>query len=60
MTNFFLETVFATAKGGPVTAYFKNGTSADYTTDILDMLKDDNTVAFITDGETGEIIYERG
>lgn len=41
----------------PITAYFKDGTVADYTTDILYLLKTDNTVETIIDGITGEVIY---
>ena len=41
----------------PITAYFKDGTVADYTTDILYLLKTDKDVFCITDGITGEVIY---
>lgn len=56
--NFFIETVFNPVKDDPITVYFKNGQTADYTKSILNLLKTDNTIKIITDGLTGEIIYE--
>ena len=41
----------------PITAYFKDGSAIDYTTEILNLLKTDKDVICITDGITGEVIY---
>ena len=57
MTNLFINAISNNKKIHPITAYFKDGTSADYTTDILYLLKTDKDVICITDGETGEVIY---
>ena len=56
--NFFIETVFNPAPAAPITVYFKNGQTADYTAQILDLLKSDPAILYITDAETGEIIHE--
>ena len=56
--NFFINTVFDPTPAAPITVYFKNGQTADYTANIIDLLKTDNAVKFITDGLTGEIIHE--
>ena len=57
MKNLFINAISNNKKIHPITSYFKDGTSADYTTDILYLLKTDNTVETITDGITGEVIY---
>lgn len=57
MTNLFINTMNNNKKIHPITAYFKDGTSAEYTTDILNLLKTDKDVICITDGITGEVIY---
>ena len=51
--------IFTTAPGGRITVYFKDGSEAEYTTNILDLLKTDPDVVTITDAETGEIIFYR-
>lgn len=56
--NFFIETVFDPTPAAPITVYFKNGQTADYTKSILNLLKTDKTIDCITDGLTGEIIYK--
>lgn len=56
--NFFIETLFNPAPDDPITVYFKNGQTADYTKSILNLLKTDKTIDCITDGLTGEIIYK--
>lgn len=55
--NFFIATAFNPNLAKTITAHFKNGTSAQYTMDIYNLLISDNDVECITDGETGEIIY---
>ena len=57
MTNLFINAIGSNQKIHPITAYFKDGTVADYTTDILYLLKTDKDVFCITDGITGEVIY---
>lgn len=39
-----------------ITVYFTDGTTADYTRAILDLLQTDPTVDCITDATTGEIL----
>ena len=56
--SFFIETLFNPAPEKPITVYFKNGQTADYTMQIIDLLKSDKTIDCITDGLTGEIIYK--
>lgn len=51
--------IFTTAPGNEITVYFKDGSEADYTTNILELLKADPEVNAITDAETGEIIFFR-
>lgn len=57
--NFFLEMVFSPTNAKKITAYFKNGQSANYTMDIYDLLITDADIDCITDGETGEIIFSK-
>ena len=57
--NFFITTAFNPNPTKTITAHFKNGTSAQYTIDIYNLLITDNDVECITDGETGEIIYTK-
>jgi hypothetical protein len=59
MNWFAKEALFGTLTGNPITAHFTNGTTADYTTAIWNLLVTDPDVEFITDGETGEILYAR-
>ena len=40
-----------------ITAHFVDGSTADYTIAIYDLLITDKAVEYITDSNTGEIIY---
>ena len=51
--------VFDKTSAPVIRAHFDNGTSATYTTDILEMLKTEPDVWAITSEETGEVIYSR-
>lgn len=42
-----------------ITAIFKDGKSVEYTTAILDDLKDDKSVECIYDSESGEVLFSR-
>ena len=57
--NDFTNALFNNTTCGTVTAYFTDGTKADYTKNILDLLKTEPDIHTITDGETGELIYTR-
>jgi len=41
----------------PIIAEFKNGTRAEYTTDVLQLLFTDPEVVNVTAADTGEIIF---
>jgi len=43
--------------GPEITAYFANGTSATYSSYMIDLLKTDPAIEFITSAETGEILF---
>ena len=43
--------------GPEITAYFANGTSATYSGYMIDLLKTDPAIEFITSAETGEILF---
>ena len=57
--NFFIATAFNPNPAKTITAHFKDGTSAQYTMDIYNLLISDKDIECITDGETGEIIYTK-
>lgn len=55
--NGFVKSICAKVKKDDViTAYFKNGDSAEYTKNILHLLKTDKDVAEITDSD-GVVIF---
>lgn len=41
----------------PIIAYFRDGTEAEYTTDVFFLLVTDPDVVNIVNGITGEVIY---
>ena len=43
--------------GPKITAHFANGTSATYSGYMIDLLKTDPEIEFITSAETGEILF---
>lgn len=58
MKNDFIQAITATpAPADCITVYFKDGTQADYTTAIIDLLKTDPEVDTITSATTGEILF---
>jgi hypothetical protein len=58
MKNDFIQAITATpAPENLITVYFKDGTQADYTTAILELLKTDPEVDTITSATTGEILF---
>lgn len=55
----FANEIFNTAAGEPITAVFRNGTSAQYTTNILSLLASDPDTEYIYHSETGEVLFAR-
>lgn len=55
----FANEIFNVKPGSLITVYFRNGSSAEYTTNIWGLLVTDPTVECITSAETGEILFER-
>ena len=45
--------------GDPITAYFKNGQVAEYTTSVWGLLVTDPDIECITSNETGEVLFYR-
>lgn len=56
MKNFFIDTLRA-KQGAPIIATFKDGTSAQYTSNILNLLKADSDIINIIDATTGECLH---
>lgn len=57
--NDFIKAITGSTEAKPITAYFKNGKSGDYTIDIFELLKTDPDILTIVDGTTGEIIFSK-
>lgn len=55
----FANEIFNTTAGKPIVAIFKNGSRAEYTTNIFNLLTSDPDTECIYDAETGEVIFER-
>ena len=55
----FANEIFNTTAGEPIVAIFKNGSRAEYTTNIFNLLTSDPDTECIYDAETGEVIFER-
>lgn len=53
----FINAICSNTNAKTITAHFTDGTQAEYTTAIIDLLKSDSAVECITDAETGEAIY---
>jgi hypothetical protein len=49
--------VFGKTNATQIIVQFKNGQSATYTTNILNLLKSDPDTEYIINAETGELIY---
>ena len=58
-SNFFLDAIFTPSSAAGITAHFKDGTSADYTRDIFELLKSDENTEAIIDTETGAVVWMR-
>ncbi len=57
--NDFLKALYETPRASQIiTAVFKDGTEANYTTAIIDLLKSDPGVAYIIDASTGELLTD--
>ena len=59
MKNDFVNAIFGKSTAAPITAYFSNGTSAEYTADIFNLLITDPDTEMIVDPATCEIIWSR-
>lgn len=57
MNNFFIDTINGKTAGALIMVTFKNGAEAGYTSDVLTLLKTDPAVKYITDAETGELLF---
>lgn len=53
----FIQAICNNTNANTITAHFTDGTQADYTTAVFDLLKSDNTIECITDSDTGEVLY---
>lgn len=57
--NDFIKAVTNKTTAPTITARFTDGSSVVYTMAIIELLKTYKTVDYITDGETGEVIYSK-
>lgn len=55
----FASEIFKTKAGAPIVAGFKNGSTANYTSNIFNLLATDPDVEYIIDAETGEVLYSK-
>ena len=58
ITNDFLKSITKKAKN-EIIAYFENGQKVTYTINVFEMLKEEKDIKYITNAETGEIIWEK-
>ena len=58
ITNDFLKSITKKAKN-EIIAYFENGQKVTYTMNVFEMLKGEKDIKYITNAETGEIIWEK-
>lgn len=58
ITNDFLKSITKKAKN-EIIAYFENGQKVTYTMNVFEMLKEEKDIKYITNAETGEIIWEK-
>lgn len=59
MSDFIKALTSPTEPPRIITATFTDGTAANYTTNIFDLLCSDPAVAYIIDASTGELLHER-
>lgn len=58
ITNDFLKSIGGKAEN-EIIAYFENGQKVTYTMNVFEMLKEEKDIKYITNAETGEIIWEK-
>lgn len=58
ITNDFLKSIAGKAEN-EIIAYFENGQKVTYTMNVFEMLKEEKDIKYITNAETGEIIWEK-
>lgn len=58
ITNDFLKSIARKAEN-EIVAYFENGQKVTYTMNVFEMLKEEKDIKYITNAETGEIIWEK-
>ena len=58
ITNDFLKSIGGKAEN-EIIAYFENGQKVTYTMNIFEMLKAEKDIKYITNAETGEMIWEK-
>lgn len=61
ITNDFLKSIGGKAEN-EIIAYFENGQKVTYTINVFEMLKEEKDIKYIkyiTNAETGEIIWEK-
>lgn len=56
-TDDIINSIVNLDNGPKITAYFENGTNATYSGYMIDLLKTDPAIEFITSAETGEILF---
>jgi len=57
INDIFISSICGKCTAESITATFKNGTSADYTTDIFSLLVSDPCTKEIVSNETGEVYF---
>ena len=58
ITNDFLKSIGGKTEN-EIIAYFENGQKVTYTINVFEMLKEEKDIKYITNAETGEIIWEK-
>lgn len=58
ITNDFLKSIGGKTEN-EIIAYFENGQKVTYTMNVFEMLKEEKDIKYITNAETGEIIWEK-
>lgn len=59
MYNDFLNVFNTDVITNNIIVYFKNGSSAVYTTNVLSMIKEEPDVVLILSESTGEVLFQR-
>lgn len=58
ITNDFLKSIGGKTEN-EIIAYFENGQKVTYTMNVFEMLKEEKDIKYITNAETGEMIWEK-